>query len=231
VFNHLLNSADLRQWGGGDRVPENHYSTVLWTPGEVVRDEYLVPVDPAAPPGVYRLDVGLYVELAGQPHSVPLVKDGAVLDVTSVTIAPIKVGGPPPGVTVEQPAPQHPRADDLGGQVTLIGYDLSSQADALTLTLYWRCRSRLASDYTTFVHVRQITGQPGQVVAQMDRPPAEGAYPTSLWDAGEVIRDAVRVPPSRRSCRRVSMRSWWGCMTPPPARACRWPARPTTASH
>jgi len=191
VFNHLLDS-DLRQWGGRDRVPRDYYSTALWAPGEVVRDAYVVPVDSGAPPGIYRLDVGLYTEVAGQAHPVPLVADGVVLDANSVTIASIKVGGPPASVTVENPAPAYPRDDNLGGLITLLGYDLDLGPEALNLTLYWRCDALPPADYTTFVHVR--AAEPAAIVAQMDRPPAGGAYPSSLWDVGEVIRDPIRVP-------------------------------------
>jgi hypothetical protein len=197
VSNHLLHTTDLRQWGGRDRVPQDYYSTALWTPGEVVRDEYRVPVDPSAPDGVYRLDIGVYGELAGQSWHLPLVKDGTALDANSVTVAPIKVGGPPAGVTVQDPLPKHPQSDNLEGLVTFLGYDMSLEPEALQLTLYWRCDARLPADLTTFVHVRDAVGdtteQPG-IVAQMDRPPADGAYPTSLWDPGEVIRDAIQVP-------------------------------------
>jgi hypothetical protein len=194
VANHLLGRSDLRQWGGEDRIPHYYYSPILWAPGEVVRDDYWVPVDASAPPGIYFLDIGLYVELVGQSWHLPLVKEGTPLEANSVSISPIKVGGPPPGVTVDHPVPQHPRADNLGGLVTLLGYDLNLEADALNVTLYWRCDARLPADYTTFVHVRDVGGQPGAIVAQMDRPPADGAYPTSLWEPGEIIRDAVRVP-------------------------------------
>ena len=170
-----------------------------------MRDDYWVPVDAAAPPGVYRLDVGLYEQVAGRARPVALVAEGTPLDANSVTIASVKVGGAPPGVTVATPAPQHLRADNLGDLVTLLGYDLAqpdwvspTQTELLSLTLYWRCDARLPADYTTFVHVRHTTGQtagqPGAIVAQMDRPPADGAYPTSLWDPGEIIRDPVRIP-------------------------------------
>jgi hypothetical protein len=198
VFNHLL-GADLRRWGGRDRVPRDYYSTALWTAGEVVQDAYQLPVDAAAPPGVYRLDVGLYQVLGGQIWPLHLVDaEGNRLEASSVTLTTLKVGGAPPGVTVSTPAPEHPRADHLGGLVTLIGYDLSVRARALKLVFYWRCDAPLPGDYTTFVHLVSTTaaGQPeaARIVAQMDRPPAEGAYPTSLWDVGETIRDEVIVP-------------------------------------
>jgi hypothetical protein len=191
VFNHLLD-ATLRQWGGRDRIPRDYYSTALWTAGEVVSDEYSVPVDPGAPAGIYRLDVGLYQPVSGQMHPLALTSNGRTLDANSVLIASVKVGGPPPGVTVSQPSPSHARADRLGDLVTLIGYDLETQRDRLTLNLFWRCEAPMTIDYTTFVHVTTAGG--GEIVGQMDGPPAGGKYPTSLWDVGEVIRDVVTVP-------------------------------------
>src|SRR5437867_460538 len=41
-------------------------------------------------------------------------------------------------------------------------------------------------DYTAFVHVLDAQNQ---IVAQEDSPPRQGSYPTSLWDAGEVVDD------------------------------------------
>jgi hypothetical protein len=194
VSNHLLDNVDLRQWGGRDRVPQDYYTTVLWTPGEVVRDSYLVPVDPSAPSGVYRLDIGLYTEIQGQARHLPLVADGEVLDATGVTISPIKVGGPPQGATIKNPSPQYPRADNLEGLITLLGYDLNFEDGTVDVTLYWRCDAVSQTDYTTFVHVRASGGQAETPLAQKDRPPADGAYPTSLWDPGEVIRDYIQIP-------------------------------------
>ncbi len=192
VFNHLL-GADLRQWGGRDRVPRDYYSTALWAAGEVVSDPYLLPVDAEAPPGIYRLDVGLYQVLAGQIFPLQLVDaEGNVLDATSVVLSTVKVGSAPPGVTVSQPSPAHLRADALGGLVTLLGYDLSVEPKAAKVVLYWRCDAPLPIDYTTFVHLTRAGST--EIVTQMDRPPADGAYPTLLWDVGEIIRDEVIVP-------------------------------------
>jgi hypothetical protein len=46
-------------------------------------------------------------------------------------------------------------------------------------------------DYTTFVH---LTNSAGELVAQQDQPPLKGAYPTSLWDPGEIIADELALP-------------------------------------
>lgn len=190
IFNHLLD-AEAVQRGGRDRIPQNFYTTLLWVPGEIVSDAYQVPVSADAPPGIYWLDVGLYP--SDQPsQSLPLVVNGRPIDRNSVSIGPLKVGGPPPDVTVRQAAPQFPLAKTFGEQITLLGYDRAGEtAQPGQLTFYWRAEMIPTADYTVFVH---ILDAPGQRVAQVDGPPAGGIYPTSLWNAGEIIRDVRPLP-------------------------------------
>ena len=58
VFNHLY---DGTLWGQQDGTPGCALRpTVFWEPGQVVRDEYTVPVDPSAPGGDIPLLVGMY---------------------------------------------------------------------------------------------------------------------------------------------------------------------------
>jgi hypothetical protein len=196
VFNHLLNQAN-RQYGGADRVPQLYYTTLLWVPQEIVSDAYRVPVDGAAPAGIYWLDVGLYP--SHEPtFSLPLVANGQLTGGNSVRLGPLKVGGPPPGVTVATAQPQHPLSLSFGSQITLLGYSLNNtqgQAldnslpatpDSLLLTLFWRADSLPQADYTVFVHLLDASGH---LVTQFDGPPAAGAYPSSLWDPGEIVVD------------------------------------------
>jgi 4-amino-4-deoxy-L-arabinose transferase-like glycosyltransferase len=190
VFNHLLDK-DQRVWGGEDRLPAETYGTVLWVPQEVVIDSYTVPVAADAPDGVYYLDVGLYQRLKQSVMSLPLVQANQVLDANSVRIGPLKIGGPPPGVVLSKMKPSHPLAVELGGIISLRGYDLALTPTAVKVTFYWQSLAASDVDYTTFVHIRN---QAGETVAQMDRPPANGAYPTSLWDEGEIIRDEISIP-------------------------------------
>ncbi len=66
VFVHLIDGAG-RIWGQRDGQPENgFYPTSYWEVGEVVRDEYEVVVDPGAPPGFYRFEVGMYLRATGK---------------------------------------------------------------------------------------------------------------------------------------------------------------------
>lgn len=200
IFDKLL-AADGQVYGGYDRLPREYYSTMLWANGEVVEDGFAVPILAKAPPGVYHLHVGLYTSQTGAPVSLPLMQANQVTDVTSVVIGPIKVGGPPLEVVTHNPQPQTSLNLTLGGQVTLLGYDLDEPSInncqlsivncQLLLTLYWRADVIPAADYTVFMHLRDSANQNA---AQKDSPPADGRYPTSLWDAGEIIVDKRVIP-------------------------------------
>ncbi|MCG3210498.1 MAG: hypothetical protein FOGNACKC_04129 [Anaerolineae bacterium] len=92
-FNNLLDAGGVLR-GGYDRLPLENYSTLLWAPGEVVVDGYAVPVDADTPPGEVYLDVGLYLTVGEAAVNLPLVVDGQMTDVTSVTIGPVEVLAP-----------------------------------------------------------------------------------------------------------------------------------------
>jgi hypothetical protein len=49
----------------------------------------------------------------------------------------------------------------------------------------------LPADYTVFVHLRNTEGT---TVAQRDRQPLDGAYPTSQWLPGETVIDPISMP-------------------------------------
>jgi hypothetical protein len=72
VFTHLLgdvwNAANGNFiWGQVDGEPAGGEApTTTWTPGAVIADRYRIPVAPDAPPGLYRLEVGLYGLVDGQ---------------------------------------------------------------------------------------------------------------------------------------------------------------------
>ena len=66
VFVHLIDDVG-RIWGQRDSAPEHgFYLTSYWGVGEVVRDEYEVMIDPGAPPGLYEIEVGMYLNTTGE---------------------------------------------------------------------------------------------------------------------------------------------------------------------
>jgi hypothetical protein len=67
---------------------------------------------------------------------------------------------------------------------------VKSGTGTLGYDLFWSVDAPLATDYTTSVF---LLDESGQLVAQSDSAPFNGARPTSGWAAGEVIYDPKRL--------------------------------------
>jgi hypothetical protein len=177
-YVHLLDG-EGNKVAQSDRQPGGvYYPTSLWRPGELLRDDHLllVPADAAA--DVYRLVAGMYT-LGG---------DGEVEALgQAIPFGQVAVKGPdqsPIG-----PLPQPPLAN-FGGQIELLGYEVEEEEGALVVTLQWQAVEPPMVDYTVFVHL--LDGG-GGMLAQHDDQPQAGAYPTSVWEVGEVVADPHRL--------------------------------------
>jgi hypothetical protein len=181
-FVHLLDAGG-QVVAQSDRQPGGvHYPTTLWRSGERLRDDHVLTIPADAAEDVYGLMVGMYapsgdgtLEPLGEP-----VHAGQVAVKTSVE--------------TESGPISHPVRASLAGQIELLGYDITAGEGGLIVTLHWRSIQPATDDYTVFVHL--LDGS-GQVVAQHDGQPQGGAYPTSVWDTGEIVLDehALVLPP------------------------------------
>ncbi|MCB0165456.1 MAG: hypothetical protein KDI79_14600 [Anaerolineae bacterium] len=191
VFTKLFDEQQ-QLWASVERLPADGYHTFYWAEGEVVTDSFELPIAATVPAGVYHLNVGLYEQIDQAAVSLPLVVDGRPSEVTSVTFGPLKIGGPPSGLVVDHISPDYPVDVKFGDVLRLKGYDKPIYDDqTLRLKLYWQSVAQTDTDYTVFVHIRDRSGT---VIAQMDRPPTNNQYPTSLWSPGEIIPDEIFVP-------------------------------------
>ncbi len=173
VFVHLIGQDDT-SGGGADVIPaRGAFPTVYWKPGDALRDVVSVPVAGNAQAGKYAVEVGLYsLERPGERLTV----SGS--DEDRVIVDAIKIVPREPMVYT----PQTRLDANFADKAKLVGYDWNGG----TLVLYWQCLARFDRDYTVFVHVVDANGK---IIAQADREPQAGNYPTSLWDVGEQIRD------------------------------------------
>ncbi len=148
------------------------YPTSAWTAGEIIADRYDPRVPRDMPSGKYPLQV----KVAGR-----------TVDLGGITVQPINR-------TFEVPPVTHPLRAILGGQVELLGYDLSAETVApggeFTLTLYWHALTEMETGYTVFTH---LVAPDSSMSGQRDNPPVNGAYPTTLWVAGEVVADTYTI--------------------------------------
>ncbi|HMR66580.1 MAG TPA: glycosyltransferase family 39 protein, partial [Anaerolineae bacterium] len=85
-----------------------------------------------------------------------------------------------------------PLNQPFGDSPVLAGYDvdLRPAAGALDLTLYWRSPDYVDEDYRRVVRLRQ----PETAALVWDTYPANGRYPSRLWESSELILDQLRLP-------------------------------------
>jgi 4-amino-4-deoxy-L-arabinose transferase-like glycosyltransferase len=88
VFNHLY---DGTMWGQQDGTPGCALQpTVLWNPGQIVRDEYTIPIDPAAPAGDIPLLVGMYSLETEQRLPVRAPDDPSIGDAIPLAVVTVR---------------------------------------------------------------------------------------------------------------------------------------------
>ena len=183
VYLRLVNGV-YDVWGSQDGSPLwGAMPTSRWEEGLVVTDERRLAVLPGTPPGVYQVAVGMY-----DPATMDALE--AAGGEGEILLGPVTIERASAGTA---PVPQNPREANLGDQVRLLGYDLTGQAQpgqSLDLSLFWEALAPMQEDYTVFVH---LVGGDGQIRGQRDSQPVTGFYPTSLWAAGEFVRDQVHL--------------------------------------
>ncbi len=86
------------------------------------------------------------------------------------------------------PAPAFPQQANFGTELRLLGYDVTENDNALTLTLWWQAQTTPSRDYKRFVH---ILASDNAIIAQDDAMPRAWTYPTSWWAAGEVVSETI----------------------------------------
>ncbi len=82
---------------------------------------------------------------------------------------------------------------DFGGEIALLGFDLSSTrlepGDTLDVTVYWNAQQVMTETYQSFVHV---VYPEGQIWTQSDHLNPAG-FPTNQWPTDRYIRDQHRL--------------------------------------
>ncbi len=168
--------------------------TTTWQPGQTIADNYGVLISHGTPPGEYRVKVGMYALDSGT--RLPVSQDGQSPD-DSLTLEPIRIlrpKAPPPLDALDM---QYQASLDYG-DLKLLGYDLYKlgyahqkeeplhPGDVLHLDLYWQAMNTLDADWQLGL---QLVDKEGQSWAIEEERPIGGSYGTTLWQAGDVVRD------------------------------------------
>jgi 4-amino-4-deoxy-L-arabinose transferase-like glycosyltransferase len=144
-------------------------------------------------PARYRLDMVAYDVETTQPVAEPL------------TLGWRWVGAEPPMPVISA-------NERWGNGLQLVGHDplpvTLTPGAALDLRLAWSATTPLTASLTAFVH---LLGPDGVIVAQADRAPEGGFYPTSAWPPGAAVADHYRLelPPALPPGRYRLVTGWY----------------------
>ena len=185
-----------QQIGALDTYPGGgNYATRLWLPGEVVCDDYAIPVaQDARAPAAIIVRLGVYV--GPEREYLPALdargqEIGHTIEIARSRIAPLESISYLPQQDLCTPA----CAVNLGDKMMFIGHGLYPQnpsaGDTWEIDLYWQALRQISRDYTVFLH---LVDQNDAIVAQIDEQPLAGDYPTHLWEIDEQVRDSHRLP-------------------------------------
>lgn len=164
------------------------YPSSRWQPGELLYGKVELLIPPQATAGFHQIRISLIHPETGE--SLPVRAGWWSFGREALTLGEVQIVEWP--LVTEIPPMQTPLRVDFGDPVVieLHGYDLSVTDDAegknLTLTLYWRARSRVETSYTVFIHLADADEQ---VAGQGDGVPDRGFRLTTSWREGEVITD------------------------------------------
>jgi 4-amino-4-deoxy-L-arabinose transferase-like glycosyltransferase len=163
------------------------FATQRWQPGAYFRDEYALRIAPDAPRGPARVQLSL-IRLYPTPGPAPI--DGAPSPVFLIDRLKVRASSASPA------APDGPPLATFGDLLRLERVRFAPNE----ATFFWTALHAPNADYTLFIHV--LDGD-GQMIGQHDGQPFGGEYPTSLWEAGERVRDAraFELPPAAQRLR------------------------------
>jgi hypothetical protein len=94
----------------------------------------------------------------------------------------------------EPPAILHPVTASLGADMALLGHDLATNqaqpGEDLAFKIYFRAIHRPHRRYKIFIHLLDAAGKQWGI---HDSTPGCGSYPTTQWQAGEVVTEPVHL--------------------------------------
>lgn len=183
-FAQIQTQAFERITGTDQPMLRTLYPSSIWPIGASIPEAHTLRIPDDLPAGAYRLVAGVYA-YAGYPLPVAGSADGRAM------LGWLKVPQPNP--------PALPDVGNLSQQVTIadvIALDaahIDQTPAGYQVRLWWRGLSAPTFDATVFVHLLDADGA---LLAQDDRRPWGGQYPTQIWGAGERVQTthSISVP-------------------------------------
>ncbi len=161
--------------------------TYKWIKQQRVTDPHSIFLPPTMPPGNYTLSIAVYDPEAKRNLSARNalgIESADEIAVGAIFIEKDKVSKIASDLFIEQPLYVDMREIRFLGSIP--HRRTISPGELLQIGVYWRARNKPQGDYVVAVQLRDVSGH---VAFEQAMRPANGAYPTTAWDAGEVLLD------------------------------------------
>ncbi len=181
-----------RRWAQTDEHPLGPlYAATDWPVGAQIRTPLRIEIPAGTPPGRYRLEVGWYRFVDGQPIWLPWTSGVRQL------LGEVEVVAPQDWQALPRPMAAHSAKVTIGGGVCLLGFDSESfevhPGEVLDLEFLWL---GLVDGPGAGPAVIELRDSAGRVMAQAASAPARGRAPFVSMEMGQVVRDplALEIP-------------------------------------
>jgi hypothetical protein len=192
LFAGLFDQGGTR-WAQTDERPfEPLFPAREWVQGAEIRTPLRVPVPSGTPPGRYRLEVGWYRFVNGQPVWIPWAKGERYY------LGDIDVTAPADWASVARPVVAQEIGVSIGEGVSLLGFSAplleGDPGESLPLELVWQAAHESLS---LGLAVLELKDDSGNTLTEFSSAPVGGRLPFSAMEAGQVVRDprSVTIPP------------------------------------
>ncbi len=199
-FFFRLVGPDEQVWAEGVSQPllgENG-DPATWRQGQIITEEGELPVPPGTPPGEYQLQIGFYTQA-------PAVTEGELIfevppgdDLVEVTSSAQPVAAAQ-AIAVDD-LPLSRRQDTQFAELRLLGttsLETPLVSDGpWSVDVYWQAE---VDPETDFYARLSLVDDDGQSRWAWEAEPLVSFYPTSRWEAGEVVRSRITVVPTSRT--------------------------------
>ncbi len=184
LFAGLLDAGG-RSWAQTDERPLGSlYPVAAWPEGAVVRTPLRILVPPGTPPGSYRLEVGWYRFVDGQPVWLPSASG------ERVQLGVVEVVAPADWSALPLPEAANPVNVSVGEGVQLVGFNASLlegyPGEVLDLELFWQASEARPEAGAA---VLQVQDDSRRVLAEASSAPVGGRAPFAVLQAGQSVRD------------------------------------------
>ena len=187
--SNLWSPKDSRRPGGYRDYP----ATTIWPLDEYARDSHQILVLPGAPPGEYDLVVGVFSK--DTLEELDVLDERGIAVGTSLAVGKLTVVRPSKLPSITEVDIKHPRVFNFGDELELLGYDIDRPAvqagEGVHLTLLWRSLKEMNQPYAVLL---QLVDEGGGIASKKIFPIATDSYPTTRWQAGEVVRSQHYFP-------------------------------------